>query len=315
MAGPETGRVRPHVPRLNLDDDNAKPAAGTAVATPPAASSTGAVPTSSGRKRFESPTIQGFSDADHENLDRLFSDFCDRLEISDQTEQKALLRRLERLLELDNEERQQAEDEEQEETAAEGDQRHPVSAWFVRTIPASIPTKPARELQSHDAISTTQGTIRFGPWVLLMTPMYIAESFNWSRKAPLHRGFRMKPSTVTPRPPQKGDGIYELAVGTERDASTSPPVCFYIGETGDLYKRLLNQYAFDGSHIFQFIDEALRCELYIFARWIECKDIAERPSGLKARRELQNVIINRYDYAMNIKKSVTPARPVYVPDY
>jgi hypothetical protein len=278
-----------------------------ATAGGPLSSST---PASSERKHFSSPSvIVGFTYDDHVQLDKLFTDFCVRLHVSDRVEQKDLLARLGKLLVLDNE---QLADEAEEDAAPPAGRLS--SDLIESTVPDVIAGRPAREQHNHALITSRDGGVPlpFGDWVLLISPLKSAE-YPLARKEASLRGFTKKPSHVHPKPTQRGDGLYELAVSTTGIGGFHS--CFYIGETGDLYRRLLYGYAADGDHLRTFIEEALRVELFVFARWVLCDDIEGKPNLKKQRVAIQDQIIQRYNYARNVLKSLNRRRPVYVPDY
>lgn len=250
---------------------------------------------------FSSPAIAGLLQEDKEQLDTILTDFFERLRIVDDQEKKNLVRRLESLLELEEEERAE---EEAEENALPA---RPLSTWFSSTLPPRIPGIPTRELENHATIKTPAATIPFGKWMVLVSPHKL-NGFDTIRGDGLYKGYKKKASKYIPRPPQS-DGMYELAVGLSADSANVS--AFYIGEAGNLYWRLLYQYAKDGN---RFIEEALRCELYIFARWVESKDTKERPNNRTERVELQDKVIGLYDYAIN-KVNSSPRRGVYVENY
>lgn len=113
------------------------------------------------------------------------------------------------------------------------------------------------------------------------------------------------PPAATPGPPQRLTklcaislpcaGVYEFSLSTER--SQDRRIKVYVGESGSILLRHRQQYANDGDHLNELIDQALRDGMLIWRRvcYVSSKETAqnfearwlERCAGLAGRRRQQ----------------------------
>jgi len=158
-------------------------------------------------------------------------------------------------------------------------------------------SKPLRETAKDSEISCDGITpLPFTEWMLIVRPK---EMGGWEKRTQGKGGFRKKPSKYPSLPP-KGYGLYELAFSSSETPKTR--VCFYAGVSEDIYDRLLNKYAANGSSQAQFIDEAINREFFLWCRWIKIAEIVPLTIA-KALWTRETELLGRFDYAFNTDKT------------